>query len=73
MPSFKITKSDINEMFYDIIKFMTYGIIVHILLVSVDEIGEPFNKKMLKVLLYTCISMIVYHLLVKKIVKHLLE
>lgn len=72
MTSFKIKKQDIHDMFYDIIKFMTYGVIVHVLLVSVDDVGELFNEKMLKVLLYTCISMIVYHLFIKKIVKQIL-
>lgn len=68
-----LSREDTYELIYDIVKFMTYAVVIHVLLTSIDGIGELFNEKILKVLLYTCISMIIYHIFVKKLVKHILS
>ena len=65
---FDMNKLDSIEMWMDIAKFLTIGIVVHLLLYSVDDYGELFNEQFLKLLLYVTLSLIIYHLIIKKFI-----
>ena len=58
----------VNEMWLDILKFLTIAITIHILLYAVDNHTELFDEFSLRIFLYIIISLIVYHLIVKKFI-----
>lgn len=61
-----IDKVEAANMWNDILKFLTIAVIVHLLLYSVDEYGELFDERSLKLFLYITIGVLVYYMLVKK-------
>ena len=63
-----IDKNDIKLMFDDIAKMLTYGMIIHILTTTIDDCGEVFDEKTLKVLLYGVIAMTIYHLVLRRFI-----
>ncbi len=52
----------------DIIKFITVGLVLHILLYTIDDFGELFDETTLKIFLYVILGLIVYHLVINKLV-----
>ncbi|ARF09438.1 hypothetical protein Indivirus_1_61 [Indivirus ILV1] len=61
-----------RAMWNDIIRFITVAVVVHLLFYTVDDYGNFFNEQVLKLLLYSTIGFIIYHLIVIKLVnKHL--
>lgn len=63
-----LSKAESSRMWIDITKFLTIAIIVHLLLYAVDEYGEPFDEISLKIFLYITFSIVIYHLIIRKIV-----
>jgi hypothetical protein len=68
-----MNKKSSHKMWYDIAKFLTIAIIVHLLLCVVDDFGELFSEQILKIYLYLIISLVVYHLLIKKLMDKLFK
>lgn len=64
-----ISKFALNCMFDDIIKFNAIILITHLLFYSVDDVGVLLDSFILKLMLYVTISLIFFHLFVKKILK----
>lgn len=59
-------------MWNDIIKFITVIVIVHLLFYCVDDYGGFMNESILKILLYTTISIIIYYLVITKLINRYL-
>lgn len=57
-----------KAMWNDIIRFITVAVIVHLLFYTVDDYGKFFNESVLKILLYSTIGFIIYHLIITKLV-----
>lgn len=62
-----ISKCDVADMFNDNVRFLSHIIILHVLSCFVDGKEQFFELSLLKSLLYTTISVIIYHLLIKNI------
>lgn len=62
-----------HQMWYDIAKFLTIAVVVHLLLCIVDDYGELFSEQVLKIYLYLIISLVVYHLVVKKLMNKIFK
>jgi len=63
-----ISKQDITKLILDITKYTTIIVTIHLLLYSIDNEGELFNEKILKIILYMAIGIIIYNLLIKRII-----
>ena len=61
-----IDKVEAANLWNDILKFLTIAVTVHLLLYSVDEYGELFDEKSLKIFLYITIGTLIYYLIIKK-------
>ncbi len=57
-----------KAMWNDIIRFITVAVVIHLLFYTVDDYGKFFNESVLKILLYTTIGFIIYHLIITKLV-----
>jgi len=64
--SINLNKAEASNMWSDITKFLTVAIIIHLLLYAVDDYGELFDETVLKLLLYTTMGLVIYHLIIKK-------
>lgn len=64
-----MNKTAIDDLMEDIIKVITVIFISHTLFFTIDGEGEFMSEKMIKTLLYTIISLSVYHFLIKKLIK----
>jgi uncharacterized membrane protein len=54
-------------MWDDILKFLTIAIVIHLLTYAVDNEGELFDEKSLKLFLYLIISLVIYNLFIRRI------
>ncbi len=63
----KPTSDDKRRLIKDIIHFTTYFLVIHILLYTVDNEGDLFDEKTLKILLYAMIGMAISNLVIRKI------
>lgn len=68
-----INKKEATDMFEDIMKFLTIIFIIHILLFAVDDYGDLLSEFTLKILLYVTISLVIYHLIVKKVINRMIK
>lgn len=62
-------KSSINCAMEDTTKILSIILIVHFLFYCIDGEGEILSEKIVKLLLYTIISISVYHFIIKKFIK----
>jgi hypothetical protein len=62
-------KTNINLIIEDVFKFVTILMIMHILFFCIDGIGEFFDENIIKGQIYCMVGIIVYHLIIKKIIK----
>lgn len=62
-----ITKSGCNDMLEDVFKIITYILVTHLLTVVVEDDKALIDDTVLKKLLYSSISMVVFHFVVKKL------
>jgi hypothetical protein len=65
--SININKTDATQMWNDILKFLTVAVVVHILLYFVDDYGDIFDEKSLKIFLYITIGLVLYYLFIKNL------
>jgi hypothetical protein len=61
-------RCDILDILSNVIMFTSHILIMHLLSHGIDKEGVFLNKTVLKSILYTIISMCIYHLLVKKLI-----
>ena len=54
-------------MLEDIFKLLTYLMVVHLMVVVVDNKGEIFDDNLLRKLLYSSIAMVIYHMVIRKV------
>ena len=73
MNNFGITTDEINDTILDTLKVLTILLVVHLLTVSIDSQGELLSLDAVKLMLYSTIGVISYHLGVKKIVNKIIE
>lgn len=64
---FNISKEDFALMSEDVFRAITQIIIVHLLFYAIDNKNIFFNENILKKILYTTLSMIIFNLVIRKI------
>ena len=62
-----ITGVESVQMWDDIMKFLTVAVIVHMLSYAVDNEGELFDERALKMFLYIVIGVVVYNLVIRRL------
>lgn len=67
----RLNKKEATEMFEDIVKFLTIVVIIHLLLFAVDDYGDLLSEFSLKIFLYVTLSLVIYHLIFRKILNGL--
>jgi hypothetical protein len=69
MISFSVSTCDISEIVLEIIRYLSHIILLHTINFAVnnDVEGGFLNISFLKTLLYTCIAVLIYHVVIKKI------
>jgi hypothetical protein len=69
-----MNKEEVSNMWNDVIKFLSIGIIIHLLLYAVDDYCDLFSEMTLKLLLYLTLGLIIYHSIIKKMIdKHIIN
>jgi len=63
-----ISKTDMNEIFSDSIRFVSHILLLHFITVGIEGNDEFFNGKIGKTLIYTILAIVIYHILIKKII-----
>ena len=63
-------KIDINLAIEDIFKIVTVLMVIHILFFCIDGVGDFLEENVIKRQIYCMIGIIVYHFIIKKIVKN---
>jgi hypothetical protein len=64
-----ITKEEAENMLNDIVKMITQILVVHFLTYSIDNQGTFMDMKTVKILLYATLSMVIYNLITKRLIK----
>ena len=64
-----ITKSDVNRIVHDVTYALTIMLGVHLMMYVTDCDCKILNKTILKIILFALLSIVVFHLIIKKIVK----
>jgi hypothetical protein len=69
MIDFSVTKCDVSDTVLEIIRFLSHITLLHIISSALNNDAENtlFNTTFLKTLLYTCIAILLYQIIVKKI------
>ena len=57
-----------QNLWEDIVKYVSIILIVHFLLYAVDERAQLFDEFIIKLLIYVTIGLITYHMVIKKFV-----
>lgn len=70
--SIKLNPVEAKFMWSDIIRFITVAVIIHLLFYVVDDYGNFMNESILKILLYTTLGLLVYHLIINKLINRYL-
>lgn len=65
-----ISKEEANYMWDDVLRFLTIAVVIHLLIFSVDNQGNLFDEDSLKKFLYLTIGVVIYHLIIKKLIKN---
>jgi hypothetical protein len=66
MVDFTITKCDLVEIIFEIIRFLSHITLLHILNCTIDDKEELFDLNYLKIMLFTAIAIVIYHTVIKK-------
>lgn len=64
---FTITKCDLVEIIFEIIRFLSHITLLHLLNCMIDSKEELFDINYLKIMLFTAIAIILYHISIKKL------
>ena len=64
---FTITKCDLVEIIFEIIRFLSHITLLHILNCVIDTKEELFDINYLKIMLITAIAIVIYNITIKKI------
>ena len=70
--SINLNPAEAKFMWSDIIRFITVATIIHLLFYVVDDYGNFMNESILKILLYTTLGFLVYHLIINKLINRYL-
>ena len=67
---FMVTKADWQNIFDDIVRYWAHFVMISLVasLIDTDERSAFFSIKLIKTLIFTAISVCVYHIIVKKVV-----
>jgi hypothetical protein len=68
LEALEITLIDLTDIFFDSVRFGAHIFFMHMLSYSFDDETSLLGIKLLKTLIFTVISITIYHLLVKKII-----
>ena len=63
---FTITKCDLVEIIFEIVRFLSHITLLHILNYLIDAKEELFDINYLKMMLFTAIAITMYHITIKK-------
>ena len=63
---FVVTKCDLVEIIFEIIRFLSHITILHFLNCLAND-DNLFEMKYMKIMLFTALSVIIYHIFIKKI------
>lgn len=66
MIDFTVTKCDLVEIIFEIIRFLSHITLLHLLNCLVDGKEELFDINYIKVMLFTAIAVVVYNITIKK-------
>lgn len=66
MMDFTITKCDLVEIIFEIVRFLSHITLLHILNYLIDAKEELFDINYLKMMLFTAIAITMYHITIKK-------
>lgn len=62
-----VTKCDLVEIIFEIIRFLSHITILHLLNYFIDSKEELFDINYLKMMFFTAIAIIIYHTTIKKV------
>jgi hypothetical protein len=68
MEYFEVTPCDITDISGDLVRFLMHIIVMHTLSSIIDNSEQLFGIHVLKTLLYSAISILLYHIAIKKII-----
>ncbi len=66
MVDFTITRCDLVEIVFEIIRFLSHITLLHILNCTIDGKEELFDINYVKIMLFTAIAIVIYHVTIKK-------
>ena len=67
MVDFTVTRCDLVEIIFEIVRFLSHITILHVLNCLIDKKDELFDVNYLKVMLFTALAIVIYHITIKKL------
>lgn len=64
---FTVTKCDLVDMIGEIIRYLSHITLLHLLSCLIDNKEKLFETTYLKIMLFTALAIIFYHILLKKL------
>ena len=64
---FTITKCDLVDIISEIIRYLSHITLLHVLNCLIDSKDELFDINYLKIMLFTTIAIITYHIIINKL------
>lgn len=58
-----------QNMWEDIVKYVSIIFIVHFLLYTIDDRGQLFDEFVVKLLIYVTIGLVIYHMIIKQFIE----
>ena len=65
MVDFTVTRCDLVEIIFEIVRFLSHITILHVLNCLIDKKDELFDVNYLKVMLFTALAIVIYHIKTK--------
>lgn len=62
-----ISQCDLVEMIFETVRFLSHLTILHILNCTIDSKETLFDINYLKIMLFTAMAVVIYHLTIKKL------
>ncbi len=64
---FTITKCDLVDIISEIIRYLSHITLLHVLNCFIDSKDELFDINYLKIMLFTTIAIVMYHIIINKL------
>lgn len=67
MINFVVNNCDLVDIIIEIIRFLSHITLLHLINYAIDDKEKLFETNYLKVMLFTALAIIIYHISIKKI------